>query len=566
MAQLSRSIPLLCILTALAPAQDADKAILPIRIDQRVALVIGNADYRAQPPIPQSLNDAKDVSQTLQALGFQVTLITNAQIGDLDRKLEAFYKTIQPGSLALFYYSGHGGSLGEENYLLPVEYQQQETEIGVTRNAVAVSGIRNRMEAKGARVRLLVFDACRSASLLAAKDGAAGWVEMRGKAEGTLIAYASAHGQVSRYNPSARNSYYTAALLERLRDPKSDVRTMLEETADTVYLRTGESQMPYLYGRLFGKLYLGTVPSARNLDQDLYDAAKDSRDPAVLERAAGQVQDARMAEVLRTRVKVLRESAASASAPPPTAPKNGVKDEGRTLGASESAEPSTPKKGLFGQIRDIFGPSPGEARTNAKDGLTYVWIPRGKFTMGCSPGDLECPDDEKPAREVTIENGYWMGQTEVTQAAYQRVMGKNPSHFKGPNLPVETIDWQEAGEYCGKVGLRLPTAAEWEYAARAGNVTARYGPVDEVAWYDKNSDQKTHEVGKKTPNAWGLYDMLGNVAEWTSDAYPGTPWKAVRGGVWNAPSRYVRASVRLGGVPAYRNSDFGFRCVGDTLP
>ena len=185
--------------------------------------------------------------------------------------------------------------------------------------------------------------------------------------------------------------------------------------------------------------------------------------------------------------------------------------------------------------------------TNPKDGLEYVRIASGTFMRGCSPGDNECFDQEKPAHSVTLTKGFRMGATPVTQEAYQRVMRTNPSHFKGAKLPVEMVSWTEAQNYCSTVGMRLPTEAEWEYAARAGTTGARYGDLDAIAWYDKNSGSTTHEVGQKQPNGWGLYDMLGNVWQWTGDWYadkyqggnetdPKGPasgqYRTLRGGSW----------------------------------
>lgn len=223
-------------------------------------------------------------------------------------------------------------------------------------------------------------------------------------------------------------------------------------------------------------------------------------------------------------------------------------------------------------------PVPGKTKVNPKDGLPYVWIPAGTFQMGCSPGDSECASDEKPAHTVTITNGFWMGQAEVTQAAYQRVIGTNPSYFHGDRLPVETVTWDQANAYCTAVGMRLPTEAEWEYAARAGSTSARYGELDAIAWYDANSAWKTHEVGQRQPNAWKLYDMLGNVWEWTGDWYdkdyhrrsesrdPAGPsggvLRTLRGGSSYAVPRLVRASYRSRFAPGYRNIDLGFRCAG----
>ena len=103
--------------------------------------------------------------------------------------------------------------------------------------------------------------------------------------------------------------------------------------------------------------------------------------------------------------------------------------------------------------------------------------------MGCSVGDIECDDDEKPARDVEITRGFWIEQTEVTQEAYQKVKGTNPSNFKGSTLPVEQVSWTDANGYCDAVGMRLPTEAEWEYAARGGSTAARYGAVENVAWF-----------------------------------------------------------------------------------
>ena len=154
---------------------------------------------------------------------------------------------------------------------------------------------------------------------------------------------------------------------------------------------------------------------------------------------------------------------------------------------------------------------------NSRDGLNYVWIPPGTFMMGCSGGDEFCRPSEKPAHPVTITQGFWIGQTHVTQAAYKKVMGTNPSRFQGDQLPVDSVAWENANAYCAKVGMRLPTEAEYEYAERGGSTVARYAPIAQIAWYKEDAGSTTHEVGLRLPNSFGLYDMLGNVMEWVSD-------------------------------------------------
>ena len=205
----------------------------------------------------------------------------------------------------------------------------------------------------------------------------------------------------------------------------------------------------------------------------------------------------------------------------------------------------------------------GTTWVNPKDGLTYVWVAPGKFMMGCSPGDTDCHPDETP-HEVTIDHGFWIGQTLVTQGAYKRVTGENPSFYKhGDQFPVEKVDYIDAYGYCVGVGMRLPREEEWEYAARANTTGARYSDdLDAIAWYKDNSYGHSHEVGKKEPNAFQLYDMLGNMWQWTTKLTGrGNGGVILRGGSYSTRPAYIRVSVRGRDNAEGARRFSSFRCV-----
>jgi Sulfatase-modifying factor enzyme 1/TIR domain len=221
---------------------------------------------------------------------------------------------------------------------------------------------------------------------------------------------------------------------------------------------------------------------------------------------------------------------------------------------------------------------------NPIDGQKYVWIAPGTFTMGCSPGDSECSDDEKPAHPVDIEKGFWLEQTEVTIGAYKKFAAKHALKVPAGDstLPLTGLTWAKAKDYCAAIGGRLPTEAEWEFAARARNSQAYYGMPSDVAWFDENSGDARHPVGGKLPNAFGLYDMLGNVREWVVDRYykkydldsPATgpnvdqplasnATAVARGGFWGSDAKSVRVSHRSEQETDVEDDTIGFRCALD---
>ena len=220
--------------------------------------------------------------------------------------------------------------------------------------------------------------------------------------------------------------------------------------------------------------------------------------------------------------------------------------------------------------------------------LQMVFVEGGTFQMGATSEQGSAAESaEKPAHDVTLD-GFYIGAYEVTQAQWKAVMGSNPSYCVGDDLPVEKVSWYDAVSFCEKLSqmtgkkYRLPTEAEWEYAARGGQQAAgtKYAgsnSIGDVAWCTNNSGGKTHPVGQKQPNALGLYDMSGNVWEWCSDWYDsdyyssspsvnpqgpsGGARRVHRGGSWYSDARYCRVSHRDYFTPDRQGEDVGFRVV-----
>lgn len=234
--------------------------------------------------------------------------------------------------------------------------------------------------------------------------------------------------------------------------------------------------------------------------------------------------------------------------------------------------------------------------------MKFVLIPAGSFKMGSGisheatakkyGGEAEWYKDENPQHKVKISKRFYLQTTEVTQGQWERVMGNNPSHFKdcGEDCPVENVSWNDVQDFIKKLKdmektkkYRLPTEAEWEYACRAGSTTAfsfgdEVSRLGEYGWYDDNSEGRTHAVGQKMPNAWGLYDIHGNVLEWCQDFYGDYPSEPVadpkgphadnervlRGGSWKHAAWLTRSAHRRRGSPNKGYTSGGFRVTRDS--
>jgi formylglycine-generating enzyme required for sulfatase activity/serine/threonine protein kinase len=222
--------------------------------------------------------------------------------------------------------------------------------------------------------------------------------------------------------------------------------------------------------------------------------------------------------------------------------------------------------------------------------IAMCWIPPGEFVMG-SPAEEAGRGADETQHSVKLTQGFWLAKTETTQGQWQAVMGNNPSSFKGKDLPVETVSWNDiAGPggfiekanqgAAGKGRFALPTEAQWEYACQAGTIRPHAGDLVQIAWYYENSRSKTHPVKGKKANGWGLHDMHGNVWEWCSDWYAAYPngsvtdpqvatsysHRVIRGGGWSGIANYCRVASRNNFLPTISISDIGFRVARSSAP
>ena len=544
----------------------------------KIALVIGNAGYTDAPALPQAKNDAQAMAQTLKQLGFQVILALDADKRGMDEAMERFGKRIENGGVALFYYSGHGLQEDGINYLIPLASGIKK-KADIPYQAVSANWALASMEEWNEQgVNLMILDACRTPFKGMTKNGLAPM-----EAAGSVVAYATAANTPAEIEPGAAYSVYTAQLLKVLQaNPCQKITDLLLEVADLV-VAGGSGQQPYLT----------LSPGVRRFQ--FAECAAPTPAPQIV-----------YIEVTPT--------------PAPKQPTPRPSQEGNThpTPSQEGNTHPTPSQEGNAELPSSEEPgvgascwenaTPGATCAEPTTGMKFVYAPGGCFQMGQTKADKaqlikevgkknyeKYYQDELPRHEVCVK-GFWMGKYEVTQAQWQAVMGSNPSNFQGVDRPVEMVSWNDAQEFLRKLNatiethgraslqFRLPSEAEWEYAARAGTQTVySFGDdsdqLGDYAWFNANSGNKTHPVGQKKPNAFGLYDMHGNVWEWQSDTYhknyngaptDGSAWeslgnekakKLLRGGSWCLLPGNVRGAYRYGSGPDHLNYDVGVRVV-----
>jgi formylglycine-generating enzyme required for sulfatase activity/uncharacterized caspase-like protein len=603
--------------------------------ERRVALVIGNGAYKDS-PLLNPVNDARAIAEALRGFGFEVIYGENLSQNEMKRNIRAFGEKIRNGGVGLFYYAGHGIQIKGSNYLIPVgatitsedEVEYESVDIGL---ALA------QMETARNRLNIVILDACRNNPFARSFRSAQKGLASIDAPSGTLIAYATAPGSVAS-DGTGRNGLYTQELLKYMKQPDLGIEQVFKQVRASVRSSTEGKQVPWESSSMEGDFYFSYSATAKQtppppldpatIELSFWESIKSSSDVEDFKEYMAKYPKGPFAGLARNRIRSL-EAAAKAALPNTSSvsnPTNAKPDSG-------AAGSPLPLRGFEFDIAlvdsrgSITSRRKGQAQyfTQHINGasLEMVEIPGGAFLMGTSDGEAQQVVSEykryedydaaanqwvnwqRPQHIVTVAK-FYMGKYEVTQAQWRAVsrllkvsrdLISDPSKFKGDNLPVEHVSWEDAVEFCERLSratgnqYRLPTEAEWEYACRAGMAAPfAFGETITPELVNYKGDfpyaaasrgvnrQQTTPVGSLgIANAFGLFDMHGNVREWCLDAwhenYNGAPndgslweggdtsYRVLRGGSWGFNAYHCRSASRSRNAPVEGYSDYGFRVV-----
>ncbi len=536
----------------------------------RLALVVGNDDYQNVERLKNAVNDAGLMAGTLRKAGFDVGEHLNLNRNRLYDVIDAFQKRIGKGDEVVFYFSGHGVQLDNDPMLLPIDILANDDR-KLRREALPLLYVQDAV--KDARVSLLVIDACRDNPF--PRQGTRTIGETRGLkppdvVKGQAVILSAGRNQKALDTvpgePGQRNGLFTHEFVRVIATPGLDVRSALNKIRDEVEdkaAKANHQQRPSLIDDLRGNFYLmaslkpepSTTNQAAQADPELeaWDLTKRRDTVAAYQAYINSHPTGRYAGTARVAIEGLQPTLVAA----------------RRIVTSTPAVPST--------IICSYCPE-------------MVEIPAGSFMMGSNGRYV----DEMPLHRVEIGR-FELGRYEVTQGQWRAVMGSNPSAFSSchDGCPVEKVSWNDIHEYIQKLnqktGLqyRLPSEAEWEYAARGGT-RSNYWWGDDIGRNNANCDgcgskwdnKTTAPVGQFNPNGFGLYDLNGNVWEWVQDYWhadyslaptDASAWetgkeqmyRVLRGGSWNSIPTSLRSAIRVRYSPDVRYETIGFRLARD---
>ncbi|MCP4699716.1 MAG: SUMF1/EgtB/PvdO family nonheme iron enzyme [Gammaproteobacteria bacterium] len=604
--------------------------------EQRLALVIGNAAYR-EAPLDNPVHDARDIAAALKKYRFKVYHRENLNQAEMEQAVISFARELHKGGTGFFYYAGHGMQADNRNYLIPVGVQVRDPS-QVRFKTVDAQWVTEIMEDRGTYLNIVVLDACRNNPFRSFfRSSSRGLARMEAPG-GTVIGFAAGAGEKAA-DGSERNGLYTGELLKAMKTPGLTIEEVFKEAAKKVFTRTKGKQQPWRHSSFNGEFCFGPCrKSHEDPARIAWKKIKKSRDPEDFRAYLRAYPESDFAEVAELRLGVLDPP------PPEEAlltVRSNVYDDqvwidGKYFGSTRvdkrlplgrhrvkvaKAGYSTHEEVIDlrrdytfkARLEEESNPG-GSFRDRLADGSSgpeMLWIPAGKFTMGDIQGGGD--SNEKPVHKVSVER-FAMGKYEVTVAEFRRfiraagyrteaekgngcyVYGKgqyvadanwrNPGFSQRDNQPAVCVSWNDAVAYTewlsGQTGdtYRLPTEAEWEYAARAGTRT-KYWQGNSIGVNKANcngcgsrwDNKQTAPAGSFSANPFGLYDTVGNVWEWTcseyKDKYQGNEKRCIsknraslpvlRGGSWDDGPGGARAAYRHGGKPDFRSDDIGFR-------
>ena len=510
--------------------------------EQRVALVVGNGKYDSA-PLRNAVNDARAMGNALKGLGFDVVERENIDQKEMKKEIQAFGQRLLKGGVGLFYYAGHGMQVNGRNYLIPVG-AAIENEKQVEYEAVDAGAVLAEMDFARNRMNIVILDACRDNPFSRSFRSAAQGLASMNAPTGTVIAYATAPGSVANDGPGD-NGVYTGELIKSIQLPGLKIEDVFKQVRSGVRELTQGKQTPWEASSLEGDFYFNASTVAASAP------------------VRAQEQIARVEQ--------------------PVTPRG----ERTSKSFKTWKEPVT--------------------------GMEFVWVPGGCFLMGSPQTEKNREADEGPVHEVCVD-GFWMGKTEVTNGQFRKFHPEhNSKDYSGVSLngdtqPAVYVSWIDANNFAqwlrsqngGQYKFRLPTEAEWEYAARAGSEGTHYWGDDsgktcsfenvaditgkrqwgwEKAYDCEDGYAATAPAGSFQPNEFGLFDMLGNVWQWCEDVYSvdayvkhdrinpvfstesGGSSRVIRGGCWHCEEGKIRSAARKSGLPQGMNDDLGFRIV-----
>jgi formylglycine-generating enzyme required for sulfatase activity len=519
---------------------------LPQQRAARIALVIGNESYPdASTPLSTTIKDARTLAEEFRRSEFEVDLKENVGKEDMQRAIDAFTGKIRSGTVALFYFSGYGIQVARQTYLLPVNAQVW-TEAEVRRDGISVDALLAEMNRKGAKVKIIILDAARRNPFERRFRASAAGLAALDAPDGTLALYSAAPGKVINDSTGA-NSLFVGELIKELRSPNLTAEEVFNRARIGVSRASNNEQVPWVASSLVEEFYFG---SSRAVAATPAPAPAPTPAPAPAPAAA---------------------TPAPAPAPAPAA-------KPAQQQASTAPDPG----------RTEF--KPGDLFRDCTDCTELVVVPAGSFDMGSAS------EYENPTHRVNISKPFAIGRNEVTFGEWDKCVDDGGCKYRPDDRdwgrgdrPVINVSWLDAKAFAtwlsqktGKT-YRLPSEAEWEYAARGGTTTPYWWGRDvgsrQANCRECNSGegQKTTPVGTYKANPFGLNDTAGNVAEWIEDCwndnYRGAPnngaaWttgqcrlRVLRGGAFDSQAKYLRSMARFRYDADVRFIANGFRVV-----